>query len=119
MDATHILKAEEYAVSFQAAGALLDGDLALADKARGIILFAHGSGSSRHSPRNRFVAERLHDGGFATLLLDLLTTEEEQIDLHTRHLRFDIDLLSQRLGGAIAWLAADSRTAGLAIGLFG
>ena len=84
-----------------------------------MVLFAHGSGSSRHSPRNRFVADYLHEGGFATLLLDLLTAEEEQAELHTRHLRFDIDLLAARLGGAMEWLAADNRISGLELGLFG
>ena len=70
------------------------------------MLFAHGSGSSRHSPRNRRVAAHLQRAGFGTLLLDLLTSEEEQFDLHTRELRFDIGLLARRLVGAVDWLAA-------------
>ena len=82
------------------------------------MLFAHGSGSSRHSPRNRRVAAHLQRAGFGTLLLDLLTSEEEQFDLHSRELRFDIGLLARRLVGAVDWLAA--RFGGeLRVGLFG
>ncbi|MDF1523636.1 MAG: hypothetical protein P1P87_12585, partial [Trueperaceae bacterium] len=97
----------------------LQGDLSLPEGATGVVLFAHGSGSGRHSPRNRFVARGLNDGGLATLLIDLLTEEEERIDAVTGHLRFDIDLLAHRLDEAIAWLAAEPDTAGLALGLFG
>jgi putative phosphoribosyl transferase len=79
-------------------GVALDGDLAQPPGRGGIVLFAHGSGSSRHSPRNRQVADRLQQAGFGTLLLDLLTPDEEQLDLHTRQLRFDIGLLA-RLSG--------------------
>ena len=95
------------------------GDLAIPANARGIIVFAHGSGSSRLSPRNQFVAGVLQRANFATLLLDLLTAEEEQIDLRTRHLRFDIDLLATRLGEASRWLAENSSTRNLATGYFG
>lgn len=85
-------------------GIVLEGYLALPAKAAGIVLFAHGSGSSRNSPRNRFVARFLQDMGFATLLFDLLTNQEEKIDQKTRALRFDIDLLAERLAGAARWL---------------
>ena len=82
-------------------------------------MFAHGSGCSRHSPRNRFVARMLQDSGIATLLMDLLTAEEEAIDMTTRHLRFDIPLLAERLTGAIDWLKQQPATRDLPIGLFG
>jgi putative phosphoribosyl transferase len=98
---------------------VLQGDLALPEGARGVVLFAHGSGSGRHSPRNRFVARQLQAAGLGTLLLDLLTREEEMIDARTGHLRFDIGLLADRLGGATDWLAKDPRTKGLVIGYFG
>jgi putative phosphoribosyl transferase len=87
--------------------------------AHGIVLFAHGSGSSRHSPRNRFVAEVLQQAGLATLLMDLLTPDEEAVDRQTGHLRFDIDLLADRLIAAIDWLAAQPQTRRPGIGLFG
>jgi pimeloyl-ACP methyl ester carboxylesterase len=97
----------------------LEGDLGVPDGAAGVVLFAHGSGSGRHSSRNRFVAARLREAGLATLLIDLLTEAEEQIDERTAHLRFDIGLLAERLAGALDWLAHDGRTAGLPVGLFG
>jgi putative phosphoribosyl transferase len=97
----------------------LDGDLATPAAARGVVLFAHGSGSGRHSPRNRQVAATLGRVGFATLLLDLLTLEEEAADRQSGRLRFDVELLAGRLLAAAGWLAADQRTAGLPIGLFG
>ena len=84
-----------------------------------MVLFAHGSGSGRHSPRNRFVARQLRAAGLATLLVDLLTEEEEAVDQYTGHLRFDIGLLAGRLIGATDWLGEDPRTAGLAVGYFG
>lgn len=99
--------------------AALEGTLDVPEGARGVVLFAHGSGSSRHSPRNRFVAGVLREAGLGTLLLDLLTPEEEAIDQITRDLRFDIDLLSERLTAAIDWLATRPEKRGLAIGLFG
>src|SRR5919204_5348764 len=86
---------------------------------KGIVLFAHGSGSSRHSPRNKYVAEVLQNADIATLLIDLLTEQEEEVDVHTRHLRFDIGLLAQRLIGATDWLKQNSDTKGLNIGYFG
>jgi dienelactone hydrolase len=82
----------------------LEGELSLSPGARGVVLFAHGSGSGRHSPRNQLVARSLQASGIGTLLFDLLTAQEEQVDLRTRHLRFDIDLLAQRLVHAIHWL---------------
>jgi putative phosphoribosyl transferase len=87
----------------------LEGELSLPPGARGVVLFAHGSGSGRHSPRNQFVAHSLQASGIGTLLFDLLTAQEEQIDLRTRHLRFDIDLLAQRLVHAIRWLDASAQ----------
>lgn len=104
-------------VTIQNAGARLNGDLAVPDEAAGLVLFAHGSGSSRHSPRNQAVAARLNDHGFGTLLLDLLTPAEDQTDAVTREHRFDITLLARRLSGAVDWLAA--RATDLPIGLFG
>jgi dienelactone hydrolase len=97
----------------------LQGDLAVPAGAVGLVLFAHGSGSGRHSPRNRFVARELQAAGVGTLLLDLLTREEEIVDARTGHLRFDISLLAERLGGATTWLGNDPRTARLKIGYFG
>ncbi|MFI0485684.1 dienelactone hydrolase family protein [Actinomadura sp. 9N215] len=99
--------------------AVLPGDLALPDAPGGVVLFAHGSGSSRHSPRNRAVAAGLNAAGIGTLLIDLLTAEEDERDAITAELRFDIGLLTRRLAGAIDWLAAAPPTAGRPIGLFG
>ena len=99
--------------------ATLEGNLAMPPGARGVVLFAHGSGSSRHSPRNRYVAGVLQEAGLATLLIDLLTPDEEVIDERTRHLRFDIPLLAERLVDAIDWLADNPETAGLPVGMFG
>jgi putative phosphoribosyl transferase len=97
----------------------LAGDLAVPAGARGVVLFAHGSGSGRHSPRNRQVAAALQQAGLATLLLDLLTAEEEAVDRDRAELRFDIALLAGRLEAAMDWLADDPRTAPLRVGLFG
>jgi dienelactone hydrolase len=99
--------------------AALDGDLVVPDGAAGIVLFAHGSGSSRHSRRNRMVAEKLNGQGFGTLLVDLLTAEEEEVDRVTAEPRFDIDLLAGRLIGATDWLREQPTTSSLGIGLFG
>lgn len=96
---------EENALAIPADGAALAADLALPAHARGIVLFAHGSGSSRKSPRNLHVASRLHEAGFGTLLFDLLTTAEQRIDAHSRELRFDIPLLAERLAAATRALA--------------
>ena len=99
--------------------ASLSGSLVVPDGAPGVVLFAHGSGSSRHSPRNRKVADVLNGAGLATLLVDLLTEEEEQVDLRTRALRFDIGLLADRLVAITDWLPEQPTAAGLAVGLFG
>jgi putative phosphoribosyl transferase len=97
----------------------LEGNLGVPSDARGVVLFAHGSGSGRHSPRNRQVARALRETGLATLLIDLLTPDEEEVDLRTGHLRFDIGLLAQRLVGATDWLAQNPHTKKLRIGYFG
>ena len=97
----------------------LDGDLATPAAAQGVVLFAHGSGSGRHSPRNRQVAAALGGAGLATLLLDLLTPEEETADRTSGRFRFDVELLAERLLAAADWLAGEQHTAGLPIGLFG
>src|SRR6266542_1576032 len=111
--------ARQLAVSVLAGPALIKGDLTVPQGARGVVLFAHGSGSSRRSPRNRFVAGHLNKGSLATLLLDLLTTEEEIEDLCTRRLRFDIGLLARRLVAATDWLTGNPHTSGLSVGYFG
>src|SRR5436309_14366829 len=100
---------EERIVRVEAGPVVLEGNLAVPEGARGVVLFAHGSGSGRHSPRNRFVARQLGEAGLASLLIDLLTEEEEAAERYTRHLRFDIGLLAGRLLGASAWLAQDGR----------
>jgi putative phosphoribosyl transferase len=97
----------------------LEGDLVVPAGASGVVLFAHGSGSSRHSPRNQYVAADLQSGGLGTLLMDLLTPQEETVDARTGHLRFDIGLLAERLVGAIAWLKEQPATRELPVGLFG
>lgn len=97
----------------------LEGFLGVPGEARGIVVFAHGSGSSRHSPRNQFVAGELQAGGLATLLFDLLTPEEEEVDHRTREHRFDIGLLARRTVGAVDWVAENPETRGLGIGTFG
>ena len=97
----------------------LKGDLAVPENANGIVIFAHGSGSSRHSPRNRYVAEEMQRGGLATLLMDLLTQAEEEVDLRTRSLRFDVALLAGRLEEATRWAQQSPATRELAIGYFG
>lgn len=113
----HRLRSTEVIV--QAGEVPLEGTLALPENARGIVVFAHGSGSSRFSSRNRFVAGFLNQGGLATLLFDLLTAEEHRIDEWTRELRFDIDLLTKRLIGAVDWLEGRDEVADLPVGLFG
>jgi dienelactone hydrolase len=97
----------------------LKGDLSLPEGARALVMFAHGSGSSRHSPRNRAVAEVLQHAGLATLLLDLLTQQEELADATTAEFRFDIPLLANRLMLAVEWLQFHPQTSPLPIGLFG
>lgn len=103
----------------QEGGAVVHGDALVPDGAEGIVVFAHGSGSSRHSTRNRRVATSLNERGLATLLMDLLTPDEEQADLRTAHLRFDIALLARRLVGAADWLGRQTWSSDLRIGYFG
>ena len=109
----------EQAIRVTAGDAELDGDLTLPEEAAAVVLFAHGSGSSRHSPRNRYVAGVLNDAGLATLLLDLLTPAEEAVDERTAHLRFDIELLAGRLVAAADWLRGQEETSDLPLGSFG
>jgi putative phosphoribosyl transferase len=106
-------------VEIPAGGVRVAGDLGVPEGARGVVVFAHGTGSGRWSPRNRFVAEALRRRGLATLLLDLLTEEEERVDLATARLRFDVELLAGRLLAAVEEAARHPETAGLPIGLFG
>ncbi|MBD2564810.1 dienelactone hydrolase family protein [Nostoc sp. UIC 10607] len=119
MDRTSTHHPYEHRVLVTAGEVNLEGNLVIPDGATGIVLFAHGSGSSRHSPRNRYVAGVLQQAGLATLLIDLLTLEEEEIDLRTRHLRFDIALLASRLVGATDWLVHNPDTRHLKVGYFG
>ncbi len=97
----------------------LDGILGIPSEAEAIVLFAHGSGSSRHSPRNQFVARQLREAGLATLLFDLLTAGEDEVDRITREHRFDIPLLAGRLRGATDWVTSQSEAQGMALGYFG
>ena len=97
----------------------LDGFLSVPPHAIGMVAFAHGSGSSRHSARNQFVAQALNNAGLGTLLFDLLTPEEEYHDSRTREYRFNISLLARRLAGAVDWLQTQPATRDLRIGLFG
>jgi dienelactone hydrolase len=106
-------------VEIPADGVVLEGDIMMPSDARGIVVFAHGSGSGRFSPRNRAVANVLVQAGLAILLMDLLTAEEEAVDLRTRHLRFDIALLGRRVIVTIDWLARDASVKELPVGCFG
>ena len=106
-------------VRIHAGDVALEGNLAIPPGARGVVMFAHGSGSSRHSPRNRAVARALREGGLATLLIDLLTPVEERVDEETTHLRFDIGLLAERVVDATDLLGSGEETRDLAIGYFG
>jgi putative phosphoribosyl transferase len=106
-------------VQIHAGPAVLSGNLNIPPTAVAIVLFAHGSGSSRHSPRNQFVARTLNDAGLATLLFDLLTPEEEEIDTYTREHRFNIGLLAERLVHATQWAKRQERTRDMGIGYFG
>ena len=99
--------------------ASLYGDLTLPAQVEGLVIFAHGSGSSRHSPRNRFVAEQLNAAGLGTLLMDLLTQSEERVDEVTRQLRFDIGLLARRVAQVVRWAKHQAELAEAKIGLFG
>jgi putative phosphoribosyl transferase len=106
-------------VQIQAGRAVLFGNLHIPEGAAALVLFAHGSGSSRHSPRNQFVARTLNDAGLATLLFDLLTQEEEAVDMQTREHRFNIGLLAERLVHATRWAKQQDETRDLQIGYFG
>jgi dienelactone hydrolase len=119
MNRNATLDDREELVHVSRSGVELEGNLGIPAGAVGVVLFAHGSGSSRHSPRNQFVARTLREAGLGTLLIDLLTAREEAVDNQTRHLRFDIEMLADRLVGATDWLLGDARTAGLRIGYFG
>jgi putative phosphoribosyl transferase len=110
---------EEREVRVPAGPVELEGNLGVPEGARGLVLFAHGSGSGRMSPRNRYVARALREANFATLLVDLLTPDEEEQDLVTRRLRFDIGLLSGRLAGATDWPLENPNTRNLRVGYFG
>ncbi|HEY5998089.1 MAG TPA: hydrolase, partial [bacterium] len=109
----------EELVRLPAGGGVIEGELSLPAKASGVVLFAHGSGSSRHSPRNRAVAAALRRAGLGTLLIDLLTLPEERADAVGGHLRFDIPFLGERLLGALEWLGRSPATRTLRLGLFG
>lgn len=110
---------EQLALRIDLRSAMLEADVSLPGTARGLVLFAHGSGSSRFSPRNRQVAQQLNEAQLATVLADLLTPAEAAIDERTRQLRFDIRLLADRLVDLTDWLRVDTRTATLNIGYFG
>jgi dienelactone hydrolase len=109
----------DQSIRIPAAGVDLDADVVVPENARGVVLFAHGSGSSRHSPRNRYVAGELQTAGLATVLADLLTEPEEDVDVRTREFRFDIDRLAVRVAALADWLVRYEATAPLGIGLFG
>ena len=106
-------------VQILSTGVRLEGIVSIPQDARGFVIFVHGSGSSRHSPRNQYVAQTLQEGGLATLLFDLLTAYEEESDLQNRYLRFDIDLLARRTAGVLEWLDLQPYAYGLKKGLFG
>jgi putative phosphoribosyl transferase len=113
------MNAVQHSLRIPAAGVVLEADVVVPRPARGLVLFAHGSGSSRHSSRNRHVAGELRAAGLVTVLADLLTPEEEQVDMRTGALRFDIDLLSGRVTALTDWLIERERLADLGVGLFG
>ena len=115
--ATKTAIAQAKDVHIRSGAVQLQGDLNISAGARGVVLFAHGSGSSRHSPRNQFVARTIREAGVGTLLFDLLTAEEEAVDIHTRHLRFDIGLLADRLIDATDWIKGEFDY--LSVGYFG
>lgn len=106
-------------VQILSTGVRLEGSMSFPEDAKGFVLFVHGSGSSRHSPRNQYVAQALQDGGLATLLFDLLTPAEEEIDQHTRQWRFDIGLLARRTAAVLEWLDLQPYAHDLKRGLFG
>jgi dienelactone hydrolase len=107
------------ALRIPVAGVLLEADVTVPEQARGVVAFAHGSGSSRHSPRNRYVAGELQAAGLGTVLADLLTEQEEELDARTGELRFDISLLAVRVIALTDWVTEYEQTTGLTVGLFG
>ena len=113
------INTENRYVQILSTGVRLEGIVSIPEDPQGLVVFVHGSGSSRHSPRNQFVAQTLQEAGLATLLFDLLTSYEEEIDMRTRHLRFDIDLLARRTAGALEWLDLQPFAHELRRGLFG
>lgn len=116
----HVGQAIEHVpVTVELDGTQLDGYLRVPTAAAGAVVFAHGSGSSRHSPRNRYVADVLNEAGLATLLIDLLNADEQEMDTQTAQLRFDIPLLANRLVAITQWLREQPQAAGLKIGFFG
>jgi putative phosphoribosyl transferase len=119
MGQTQIESTAAQAVQVPVGDATLQGDLAIPAGASGLVVFAHGSGSGRNSPRNRFVAEQLQNAGLGTLLVDLLTEVEEAVDRQTLHLRFDIELLAARLVGIAEWLSKRGNAAAMPLGYFG
>lgn len=106
-------------VQILSTGVRLEGIVSIPEETKGLVVFVHGSGSSRHSPRNQYIAQTLQEGGLATLLFDLLTPLEEESDLQSRYLRFDIDLLARRTAGVLEWLDIQPFAYGLKRGLFG
>jgi dienelactone hydrolase len=110
---------EDKTVTIPVGDVVLKGNLRIPAGATGLVIFAHGSGSSRHSPRNRHVAQYLNSRGIGTLLIDLLSSQEEAIDIRTRHLRFDVDMLADRLAAIVRWVAVQAELGGLTIGYFG
>ena len=113
------INTENRSVQILSTGVRLEGTISIPDDPIGLVVFVHGSGSSRQSPRNQYVAQVLQDGGLATLLFDLLTVTEETIDWRTRHLRFDINLLAKRTAGVLEWLDLQPFAYDLKRGLFG
>jgi pimeloyl-ACP methyl ester carboxylesterase len=115
----NIINTENRSVQILSMGVRLEGTISIPDDPTGLVVFVHGSGSSRYSPRNQYVAQILQDRGLATLLFDLLTVSEETIDLRTRYLRFDVNLLASRTAGVLEWLDLQPFAYGLKRGLFG
>jgi putative phosphoribosyl transferase len=115
----HTGRARAQGIQIPSGEAVLEGELNVPVGASGIVLFAHGSGSSRHSPRNQFVARTIREANVGTLLFDLLTREEEAVDIYTRHLRFDIRLLARRLVDATTWVEREADLRHLRVGYFG
>lgn len=119
MTKTSALNVEQKPVQIPSGRVNLEGNLNMPEATQGVVIFAHGSGSSRHSPRNRYVAEVLNQAGLATLLFDLLTLDEEQQDRLTGHLRFNIEFLADRLVTATEWLAQNLDVPKMPVGYFG